>query len=163
MPSLYTDIDIDAPRSQVWQILIQKDRWKYWNTFLYDCDPNRDFVEGRDVSLSLLRIPGEEIQFRPIVTLIQPGYCLKWISTIPGLRNEHTFELQDRGRDPSGLRRTRTQFIYQQSFSGALTKVVLPFIRQDEWKGMRRMTQELKQYAEKNGMNRNSPHRNQYR
>lgn len=143
MPTLYTEIEIRAARSQIWQILIAKDRWKYWNTFLYDCDPSLPFVEGRDVALSLLRNPGEEeVQFRPIVTLVQPNYCLKWLSTIPGLRNEHVLELQDIGVN-------QTRFLYQQNFSGTLARFLLPFIRQDERRGIQRMAWELKQYAEK--------------
>ncbi len=142
MPSLYTEIEINVARSQVWQILVAKERWKYWNTFLYDCDPNLPFVQGRDVALSLLRVPGEEeIQFRPIVTLVQPNYCLKWLSTIPGLQNEHVLELQD-------VDVNQTRFSYQQNFSGALARFLLPFIRQDERKGIQRMAGELKQYAE---------------
>lgn len=143
MPSLYTEVEIEAARSQIWQILIAKERWKYWNTFLYDCDPNRPFIQGRDVILSILRSPGEEeIQFRSIVTLIQPNYCLKWISTIPGLKNEHILELQDIGVN-------RTRFSYQQNFSGTFARFLLPFIRQDERKGIQRMASELKHYAEK--------------
>ena len=157
MPRLYTEIEIDAPRSQVWQVLIQKHRWKYWNTFLYDCDPDRPFEQGRSVELSILRVPGdEEVRFRPVVTLIQPTFCLSFLSTIPGMKNEHVFDLQDIGRD-------RTQFIYQQTFSGTLTKVFLPFIRRDETKGIRRMAWELKQYAEKNGASPRSPHSNRDR
>ncbi|MBW4539991.1 MAG: SRPBCC domain-containing protein [Myxacorys chilensis ATA2-1-KO14] len=143
MPSLYTEIDINAPRSRVWQILIQKEKWKYWNTFLYDCNPHQTIAPGREISLSLLRVPGEEeIQFRPIVTLVQPEACLKWMSSIPGFRHEYIWQLQDLDRDHS-------QFIYQETFSGALSKFFVPFIRQDEQKGMRRMAWELKQYAEK--------------
>jgi hypothetical protein len=143
MPSLYTEIEIDAPRSHIWQILIAKERWKYWNTLLYDCDPDRPFIQGRDVVLSVLRSPGEEeIQFRPIVTLVQPNYCLKWLSTIPGLQNEHVLELQD-------IDVNRTRFSYQQNFTGTFARFLLPFIRQDERKGIQRMASELKRYAEK--------------
>ncbi|BAS59530.1 MULTISPECIES: SRPBCC domain-containing protein [Leptolyngbya] len=145
MPSLYTEVEINAARSQIWQILIAKERWKYWNTFLFDCDPNRPFIQGRDVSLSVLRSPGEdEIQFRPIVTLVQPNYCLKWLSSIPGLHNEHVFELQDIGVN-------QTRFSYQQNFSGTFARFLLPFIRQEERKGIQRMAWELKRYAEKLG------------
>lgn len=142
MPSLYTAIEIDAPRRVVWQALVSKDQWKYWNTFLYDCDPKHPFREGQRVLLSLRRQVGEaETEFEPIVTLIQPGTCLKWVSTIPGLVNEHVFELQEIGRD-------QVQFLYQENFSGILTRLVLPFIRQDEHQGMKRMARELKRYAE---------------
>lgn len=143
MPSLYTEIEIHAPRSRVWQILIHKEGWKYWNTFLYDCNPHQKIAPGKEISLSLLRVPGEEeIQFRPRVTLVQPDVCLRWISSIPGFNNEHRWELHD-------LDRNRTQFIYQEKFSGPLSRFFVPFIRQDEQKGIRRMAWELKQYAEK--------------
>ncbi|MBL1175854.1 SRPBCC domain-containing protein [Pantanalinema sp. GBBB05] len=143
MPSLYTEIDIYASRRKVWRALFHKEKWAYWNTFLYDCDPNRLFVEGEEIWLSLQRVPGEEqTEFQPRVTLIQPGICLKWISTIPGFVSEHVFELQEIGHD-------RTKYIHQENFSGVLTRVFLPFIRQDEQQGIRRMARELKQYAER--------------
>lgn len=142
MPSLYTAIEINASRRKVWQALVQKESWKYWNTFLYDCDPQHPFQEGQRVLLSLRRIAGEEeTEFEPVVTLIQPGLCLKWVSSIPGFVNEHVFELQEIGRD-------RTQYIHQENFSGFLTRVVLPFIRQDEHQGIKRMARELKRYVE---------------
>lgn len=142
MPTLYTEIEIYASRRQVWQALIRKQQWKYWNTFLYDCDPQQPFEEGQDVLLSLKRLPGEaDTEFQPVVTLIQPGFCLKWVSSIPGFVNEHVFELQELGHD-------RTQYIHQETFSGPLTRVFLPFIRRDEQQGIRRMAWELKQYVE---------------
>lgn len=146
MPSLYTDIEIEAPRQEVWQVLINKESWKYWNTFLYDCDAKRRFVEGRDVFLSVRRLPGEEeTEFQPKVTLLQPGFCLRWVSSIPGFVNEHVFELQDIGRD-------RTKYIHQENFSGILSRIILSSIRQDEQQGIRRMAWELKRYVERRFM-----------
>jgi hypothetical protein len=142
MPSLYTEIEINAPRQTVWQVLIRKDAWLYWNTFLYDCDASLVFVEGRKVSLSLRRVRGEEqTEFQPKVTLIQPNVCLQWVSSIPGFTCKQVFELQDLGRD-------RTKYIHQEKFSGTLNRFFLPFIRQDETQGMRRMAWELKGFVE---------------
>jgi hypothetical protein len=143
MPTLYTEIEINASRSRVWQTLTRKDGWKYWNTFLYDCDPHLAFTQGREVWLSVRRLPGEsETEFQPIVTLMQPDVCLKWSSSIPGFVNEHVFELQAIGRD-------RTRYVHQENFSGTLTRLILPFIRQAEQQGIRRMACELKRYSEK--------------
>jgi len=142
MPSIYTAVEIDAPRRLVWRVLYHKESWMYWNTFLYDCDPTRLFITGKEVYLSLRRVPGEATtEFQPRVTLVQPNICLQWISKIPGFANEHLFELQDIGGD-------RTQYIHYERFSGKLTQLFLPFIRQDEQQGMRRMAWELKQYVE---------------
>ncbi|MBW4579905.1 MAG: SRPBCC domain-containing protein [Tildeniella nuda ZEHNDER 1965/U140] len=142
MPSLYAEIEINASRRRVWQALLHKEQWLYWNTYLYDCDPEQAFEQGQAISLSLRRNPGdEETEFQPIVTLLQPEVCLKWVSSIPGFVNEHVFQLQETGRD-------RTKYIHQENFSGLLTRVFFPFIRQDEQQGIRRMARELKRYAE---------------
>ncbi len=149
MPSLYTEIEIDAPRNRVWQILLQKQNWKYWNTFLYDCDPRQPLEPGRQVLLALRRVPGEpDTEFQPRITLVQPGVCLAWVSSFPGFRNEYVFELQDSGFD-------RTRYVHRERFSGPLTRLFFPFIRQDEAQGIRRMAYELKDYAEHRG--RSSP------
>jgi hypothetical protein len=142
MTSLYTAVEIDAPRRRVWRVLYHKELWMYWNTFLYDSDPDQAFVQGRDVFLALRRVPGEPItEFQPHITLVQPNICLQWVSKIPGLVSYHSFELQDVGRD-------RTQYIHQEQFSGRLTRLFFPFIRHDEHQGICRMARELKQYVE---------------
>ncbi|XHX77329.1 MAG: SRPBCC domain-containing protein [Stenomitos frigidus ULC029] len=142
MPSLYAEIEINASRRRVWQALLRKEQWLYWNTFLYDCDPKRSIEQGRELSLSLRRAPDdEETEFQPRIMLVQPEVCLKWVSSIPGFVNENVFQLQETGRD-------RTKYIHQENFSGLLTQVFYPFIRQDEQQGIRRMARELKRYVE---------------
>ncbi|HEY9707787.1 MAG TPA: SRPBCC domain-containing protein [Oculatellaceae cyanobacterium] len=142
MTSLYTEIDISAPKQQVWQVLFQKDRWKYWNTFLFDRDSEVPFMQGQEVFLSLRRLPHEEeTEFEPLITRVQPNVCLSWISSIPGFRNEYVFELQEIGVG-------RTQYIHKNNYSGILTRVFLPFIREDEQRGIQRMARELKRYVE---------------
>ncbi|HBL12001.1 MAG TPA: hypothetical protein DD379_11440 [Cyanobacteria bacterium UBA11162] len=143
MASIYTEIDINVPKQQVWQVLFQKDQWKYWNTFLFDCDSRLRFEQGQEVSLSLRRLPNdEETEFEPLVTRVQPEMYLKWVSSIPGFRNEYVFELQEIGIG-------RTKYLHKSHFSGLLTRVFVPFIRDDEQRGMQRMARELKRYAER--------------
>lgn len=142
MASLYTEIDINAPKQRVWQVLCQKDRWKYWNTFLFDCDSRLHFQQGKEVSLSLRRlVHDEETEFEPLIMQVQPEVCLQWVSSIRGFRNEYVFELQE-----IGFRRTK--YVHKSNFSGILSRVFLPFIRADEHRGMQRMARELKRYVE---------------
>ncbi len=142
MASLYTEINISAPKQRVWQVLIQKDRWKHWNTFLFDCDSKVPFQQGKEVFLSLRRLPNEEeTQFEPLVTRVQPNICLSWVSSIPGFRNEYVFELQEIGVG-------RTKYVHKTDYSGILTRAFLPFIREDEQQGIQRMARELKRYVE---------------
>ena len=73
--------------------------------------------------------------------MVRPPYMMRWVSTIPGMRSEHIFELRE---NVPG----RTHYIHRELFSGILSKVFLPFIRQDERQGLRRMAQQLKMYVE---------------
>lgn len=142
MPSLYTEIVIHAPRAVVWQALIRKEDWLKWNTFLFDQAPNQPFAEGRTTLLSLRRVDGDsETEFQAWIARVQRNQYLQWRSSAPGLRNDHSFELQD-------VNTNLTQYIHRDRFEGTLAAVVWPFIRQDEQRGMRRMAQELKHYAE---------------
>jgi hypothetical protein len=143
MPSLYADIEINAPRAIVWQLLVQKEQWLKWNTFLFDRDADQPFATGRSIFLSLRRIPDEaETEFQAQITLMQPEVCLKWVASAPGFRAEHVFELQDIGLN-------RTKYTHRENVSGALSRLFLPFIRRDEQRGLRRMAYEIKQYAER--------------
>lgn len=142
MPSLYTEIVINAPRSAVWKALFYKESWLKWNTFLYDRNPFLPFEQGRVVHLSLRRLREEaETEFEPRITLLQPGVCLRWIYSAPGFRSEHVFELQEVDRD-------RTKYTHRENLSGVFTRFFLPFLRKDEQQGMRRMARELKHYIE---------------
>jgi hypothetical protein len=142
MPTLYAEIDINAPQSVVWEALTRKDQWRFWNTFLYDCDPSLQIARGGEIFLSMQRLEGdEETEFQPVITMLRPPYMMRWISTIPGLRCEHVFELRE---TVPGC----TRYIHREIFSGVLSKVFLPFIRQDERQGLRRMSQQLKMHVE---------------
>ncbi len=142
MPSLYAEIDINAPQSVVWEALLRKDQWRYWNTFLYDCDPGLRITRGGEIFLAMQRLEGdEETEFQPLITMVRPPYMMRWVSTIPGMRSEHIFELRE---NVPG----RTHYIHRELFSGILSKVFLPFIRQDERQGLRRMAQQLKMHVE---------------
>jgi len=144
MPTLYAEIEINAPQSVVWDTLIRKDQWRYWNTFLYDCDPRLQMQRGGEIFLSMQRLEGdEETEFQPLITMMRSPHVMRWVSTIPGLRSEHTFELRE--TVPG-----RTRYLHRETFSGILSKVFLPFIRQDERQGLRRMAQQLKMHVENN-------------
>lgn len=143
MPSLYTEVEINAPTHQVWQVLICKHYWIRWNTYLYDLDSKKPVQQGQEILLSLRRLPGEEeIEFQPKVTLVQPNVCLQWVSGFMGFRNESTFSLQEIGLN-------RTKYIHQEHYSGWLSGCFFPLLRQDEQNGIHRMAYELKQYAER--------------
>ena len=156
MPTLYAEIDINAPQSVVWDALVRKDQWRFWNTFLYDCDPGLPMARGSEIFLSMQRLEGdEETEFQPLITMMRSPYVMRWVSSIPGLRSEHVFELRE--TVPG-----RTRYLHRETFSGILSKVFLPFIRQDERQGLRRMAQQLKMHVENNILGNPPPRRQDY-
>ena len=156
MPSLYAEIEINAPAMNVWDALVRKEDWRYWNTFLYDCDPRSNFMLGREVFLAMQRIEGDaDTEFQPVVTTLRPGNCLRWVSKIPGLKTEHSFEMQE-------ITPGRTRYLHRDIFMGPLANVFLPFIREDERDGLRRMAYQLKRYVESGGKPQRDPYGNPY-
>jgi hypothetical protein len=150
MPTLYVETEINAAKSMVWQVILNKEKWLYWNTFLFDRNPNLPFEVGQKLFLSLRRVSGEEeTEFHPVVTRVQPETCLMWTTQIFGFRNQHVFELQEIGVN-------RTKYVHREIFNGWLVPIFLPFIRQDERQGMKRMAQELKSYVEEKSAKRQS-------
>jgi hypothetical protein len=143
MSTLYTEIEINASKQDVWRILYHKEEWRNWNSFLFDRDSSLPFQTNQMVRLSVWRSPADQdTEFQAIVKVVQPEVCLSWVSEIPGFRGEYWFELQDIGVD-------RTKYIHREEFSGWLSRIFLPFIREDEKRGMERMARELKRYLEK--------------
>lgn len=156
MPSLYAEIEINASAMDVWDALVRKEDWRYWNTFLYDCDPRSNFMLGREVFLAMQRIEGDaDTEFQPVVTTLRPGNCLRWVSKIPGLKTEHSFEMQE-------ITPGRTRYLHRDIFLGPLSGVFLPFIREDEREGLRRMAYQLKRYVESGGKPQRDPYGNPY-
>ncbi|WP_228016167.1 SRPBCC domain-containing protein, partial [Leptolyngbya ectocarpi] len=156
MPSLYAEIEINAAAAQVWDALVRKEDWRYWNTFLYDCDPRSNFMLGREVFLAMQRIEGDaDTEFQPVVTTLRPGSCLRWVSKIPGLKTEHSFEMQE-------ITPGRTRYLHRDIFMGPLSGVFLPFIREDERDGLRRMAYQLKRYVESGGKPQRDPYGSPY-
>ncbi|MEM7796890.1 MAG: hypothetical protein AAF579_20875, partial [Cyanobacteria bacterium P01_C01_bin.118] len=156
MPSLYAEIEINAPAMHVWDALVRKEDWRYWNTFLYDCDPRSNFMLGREVFLAMQRIEGDaDTEFQPVVTTLRPGNCLRWVSKIPGLKTEHSFEMQE-------ITPGRTRYLHRDIFMGPLSGVFLPFIREDERDGLRRMAFQLKRYVESGGKPQRDPYGSPY-
>ncbi|MEM9006563.1 MAG: SRPBCC domain-containing protein [Cyanobacteria bacterium P01_F01_bin.86] len=142
MPTLRTEIEINAPRHLVWEALIRKDEWRRWNTFLFDADPALPIRQGQAIFLSVRRLEDDEYtDFEPLITLVQPNVCLRWMAKMPGFKSEQTFELQE-------ISPNRTLYRHCTRFKGLLANVFLPFIRQDEKQGIKRMARQLKRHVE---------------
>jgi hypothetical protein len=143
MPSLQTEVIVNAPIDSVWRALLHKDDWMYWNTYLYDCSFRIPFREGESVILSLRRMDGDDpVEFEAKVRILQPPFCLSWVAVAVGFRCRVTFDLEDLGMGCTKVR-------FQESFSGMFSRFVVRWVRGDELAGMRRMGRELKVFVER--------------
>ncbi len=141
MPRLHVSTDIRAARPQVWDALLDKRLWRHWNTFLYDQTPNVPLSLNASVKLAMRRVSKEtKTQFSVRVVYLRPEACLRWVAIAPGYRSEHQFELEE----GDGY----TRYHHQEMITGPMSRLILPFIRQDELRGLRRMALELKRYVE---------------
>jgi len=108
---------------------------------LYDQAPTVAFSPSASVKLAMRRLPNEaKLRFTARVVHFHPEVCLRWVAIAPGYRSEHQFELET----ADGI----TRYHHQEIITGAMSKLIVPFIRQDELRGLRRMALDLKQYVE---------------
>jgi len=89
--TLVTEIDIDAPRPRVWQILVDLPAYAEWNPFIVDAAGRAR--QGDRLTLRMRNAGGRVMTLRPTVAEAREGELLRWLGRlwIPGLLDvEHT-------------------------------------------------------------------------
>ncbi len=134
---IYTEIDIDAPPREVWEILVDNQRYPEWNPYHVRVDG--ELVVGEPLELEIHKPNGEQIEIEPHVLRIVPYRELTWGGGIRGIfYGEHVFRLS-----PLGLHGTR--LVHEESFDG----IAVPFASLDAIEeGYRQMNEALKKRAE---------------
>lgn len=144
MKNIETEIIINAPVNQVWEILKNFSEYPKWNPFILKMAENKKM----DNSLSVMIKSGEnkKMEFQPIVLKDEFEKEFRWLGHlfVKGLFDgEHYFILEKQGPD-------KTKFIHGEKFSGMLSSILLSMIRENTTKGFQSMNQALKERAEKN-------------
>jgi hypothetical protein len=111
-------LELAAPPSVVFDVLITRDRWAEWSTMLVSLAPG-PIVEGAALALGL-RTPHASYDFTAKVTRLVPGEVFEWLAST-GVRGvmdgRHRFEL-------SPLPRGRTRLLNREVYSGLLVPIV---------------------------------------
>lgn len=132
-----TEIDVDATRDEVWEVLTDFDTYGEWSNFTS--------VEGtaRVGARLRMRMPG--FRFTSTVATARPGHELRWVAKIirEGVfSGQHSFVLSD--GDHGTTRVTNTE-----EFSGALTRPFKGvFARSNRTDGYTEFNRALKQRVE---------------
>ena len=142
MKELRTHIDIRAPKSKVWDILMDFEQYPEWNPFIRKISGKN--TVGSPLSVDLL-LPGSksEMTMTPVVVESKENNVFAWLGSlgIKGLFDgNHIFELS---ATENGCR-----FIHRERFTGILAVLIFGIIGKKTQRGFQNMNEALRQLAE---------------
>lgn len=116
--AITTEIEIDAPPTDVWATLTDLDRYAEWNPFIIEAAGEVKVGERLD---NRMQPPGERaMTFRPEVTVVEPNETFEWLGRlgVSGVFDgRHRFALTEL---PDG----RTRLVQSEQFSGLLVRLM---------------------------------------
>ncbi len=141
MHSLHTEIEIDAPPEQVWQVLVDFDAYPEWNPFIVRVGGKAEV--GTKLENRLQPPGGKAMTFKPMVTEVGEERALEWLGrlVLPGVFDgRHRFELHGSNGG--------TLFVQSEDFRGVLVPLLKRSLDQRTKSGFEAMNEALKQRAE---------------
>jgi hypothetical protein len=141
--ALVTEIDIDAPRQRVWQILVELPAYQEWNPFIVEVAAGRAQVGDR-LTLRMKNVGGRVTTTRPTVVEAHEGELLRWQGRLrfPGIFDVvHSFALEDRAGNG-------TRLVQKEDFRGVLVPLVARTLDRGTLPAFVLMNQALKRRAE---------------
>ena len=144
MPEIKTEIEISAPPSKVWSIIIDINNWQKWSPIINDS--NGTASVGSKLSITMM---GKESgkdgpKYNPVITdLDEPNYFRWRAHMLAGFifTNEKIFELEETN---SG-----TRLIHKETFSGLLAPIICGQMEKGVPPMLNSMNKALKDLAEK--------------
>ena len=136
-----TDIEINAPVSQIWAILTDFARMPSWNPFIKSISGN--LAQGARLSVHIVPPGSSGMHFKPTILTVRPERELRWLGHlfVPGIFDgEHYFLLELVGEN-------RTRLTQGEKFSGLLVGLLDSTLAATS-AGFKAMNTALKQQAE---------------
>jgi hypothetical protein len=115
---LRTEIDIDAPAREVWEVLTNFRAYPEWNPFITSVRGKPRVGQTLEVVLSPPR--SREMKFTPEVLRVDPFVELRWRGVLYFdwlFVGEHFFQLKE-------IDARRTRLVHGEDFSGWLAKII---------------------------------------
>ena len=142
MKELHTQIEIEAPAEQVWQVLTDFAAYPEWNPFIRRVNGRPEVDEQLVVRMRPSGTKG--MTFRPTVLKVEPNRQLRWLGhlLVPGLFDgEHIFEIEEVDED-------RVLFTQREIFRGLLVPLLARSLDRDTQRGFEEMNRALRERAE---------------
>ncbi len=139
--ALRTTVDIDAPPSIVWDVLVDLDAYADWNPFIVSASGS--VAKGERLVNRLEPPGGRGMTFKPTVTEVEDERTFEWLGRlgIPGIFDgRHRFELTEREGG--------TTLEHSEEFSGILVRFMRKSLDSHTLDGFGAMDAALKERAE---------------
>jgi hypothetical protein len=139
--SIWTTLEIDAPASSVWKVLVDLPAYREWNPFIVEAAGT--VATGETLRLRMA-LPGREpMTIRPRLLAVEPERELRWKGSlwIPGLFDgEHAFVL-------TALDGRRTRLDHWERFNGILLPIARRMVYDDTVKAFQLLNEALAKRA----------------
>jgi hypothetical protein len=138
---LVTEVEIDARREDVWEVLVNLDAYETWNPFIVEAAGKVN--QGERLQLRISPPGGKAMSFRPTVTVADQAGIFEWLGhvVIPGLFDgRHRFEL--RAGDAT------TSLVHSEEFTGILAPMLTRVLDQRTRSGFEAMNAAMKERVE---------------
>ena len=145
MKEIYTEIEINASASVVWDILTFFDNYTQWNPFIKEISGHQRVGSHLDVFIKPANSNG--IRFKPKILSYKPEEELIWLGSlwIPKLFDgEHSLIIKKIDEDS-------VLFIQKEKFTGLLVPLLSSMLNNTK-SGFESMNRALKREAEDKGM-----------
>jgi hypothetical protein len=137
-----TWIEIDAPASGVWEILVDFARHPEWNPFIPQISGKA--TRGSRLSLTVRPPGGRAMSFAPVVLAADEARELRWLGRVGLPRifdGEHRFVLEPLGAE-------RVRLVHAECFRGILVPLLWSRLEPRTRAGFEQMNRALKERAE---------------
>jgi hypothetical protein len=138
---LVTEIDIDAPPSEVWQALTAFDSYPEWNPHITDARGRAEV--GERLELVMATGGGRSVTMRPTVTEAVPGRSFEWLGHL-GVKGvfdgRHRFDLE--------AVEGKTRMVHSEEFTGILVPALKSMLDGNTRAGFEAMNEAVKNRVE---------------
>ena len=139
MKEIRSEIEVEALGTIVWKVLVDFQRYKEWNPFIYSI--SGEAIVGQKIRINLRTPSGKERNYEPVITKADVDRELRWIGKSFFLNGEHVFSLED---TKPGF----TRFVQSEIFRGPLSRFFGEGTGKDITSGIEQMNLALKRRAE---------------